>query len=63
MKSGQLIGGIAIGALLGIGIGYLLGVDTEKRNQWLRMISTKVWGGTCEGEEEHILDERLEIEK
>ncbi len=47
MKSGQLLGGIAIGAIVGIGVGYLLGVDSEKRNQWFRMISTKVLRNPC----------------
>ncbi len=47
MKGGQLLGGIAIGAIVGIGIGYLLGVDSEKRNQWLRLIGTKVLGNQC----------------
>ncbi len=47
MKSGQLLGGIAIGAIVGIGVGFLLGVDSEKRNQWLRMISSKVLGNHC----------------
>lgn len=49
MKGGQLLGGVALGAIVGIGIGYLLGVDSEKRNQWFRMISTKVWG-QCDDE-------------
>ncbi len=48
MKGGQLLGGIAIGAAIGIGIGYLLGVDSEKKNQWLKMIGSKVWGCSCE---------------
>ncbi|MDR3060489.1 MAG: hypothetical protein LBU57_00055 [Dysgonamonadaceae bacterium] len=50
MKGGQLLGGIALGAIVGVGIGYLLGVDSEKRNQWFRMISAKVLG-QCDNEE------------
>ncbi len=61
MKAGQLIGGIAIGALLGIGIGYLLGVDTEKRNQWLRVIGSKVLGNSC-CECEDDIGENIELE-
>jgi hypothetical protein len=43
MKHGQLvIGGIAVGAALGLGIGYLLGIDSEKRKQWMQLITQKL---------------------
>ncbi len=52
MKNGNLVGGLAIGALVGLGIGYLIGVDTEKRKQWLRLLSGKVFPHHCSDEEE-----------
>lgn len=42
MKAGQLMGGIAIGALVGFGVGYILGTDAEKRKQWLTFLGDKV---------------------
>lgn len=47
MKSGHLVGGIAIGALVGVGIGYLVGVDSEKKRQWLKLLSEKIFAGKC----------------
>jgi hypothetical protein len=54
MKSGHLMGGIVLGALVGLGIGYLIGVDSEKRNQWLRALSDKVFPGSCSCEKEEF---------
>ena len=48
MKSGgHFAGGIILGALIGVGIGYLIGVDSEKKQQWLRLLSDKVMGNGC----------------
>lgn len=63
MKSGHLVGGIAIGALVGVGIGYLIGVDSEKRRQWLKVLSEKVFRGHCEcGEDCDCEEEGKEVE-
>ncbi len=59
-NGGQLLGGLALGALVGVGIGYLIGVDSEKKKQWLKFISAKVLrrecccGDDCDCDEEKI---------
>ena len=42
MKSGNFLGGLTLGLLLGGGIGYVLGMDSEKKNQLLHFISDKL---------------------
>ncbi|MCL2651466.1 MAG: hypothetical protein FWD60_10645 [Candidatus Azobacteroides sp.] len=48
MKSGSsLLGGIFLGTLVGVGIGYLIGIDSEKRQQWLKYLNQKIHKCTC----------------
>lgn len=42
MKTSDFLGGLAIGALVGLGVGYVLGTDAEKRKQWLYLLGDKV---------------------
>lgn len=42
MKTSDFLGGIAVGALVGLGVGYILGTDAEKRKQWLYLLGDKV---------------------
>ncbi len=42
MKAGELLGGIVIGALVGVGVGYVLGTDAEKRKQWIEFLGDKM---------------------
>ncbi|GBU08418.1 hypothetical protein AwDysgo_17490 [Bacteroidales bacterium] len=42
MKTGSVVGGIALGALLGLGVGYVLGLDAEKKNQWVKLLGEKL---------------------
>ena len=48
MKSGStLFGGIVLGALAGVGIGYLLGIDSEKKQQLLKLLNEKILKRNC----------------
>lgn len=62
MKAGNLLAGIALGTLVGAGIGYILGVDSEKKNQWLKTISEKLKSvkPTCHCKEEEGSCEKKE---
>ncbi len=42
MKTSHFLGGLAVGALVGVGVGYILGTDAEKRKQWLYLLGDKV---------------------
>ncbi len=42
MKTGDFLGGLAVGALVGLGVGYFLGTDVEKRKQWLSLLENKI---------------------
>lgn len=42
MKTGDFLGGLAVGALVGLGVGYVLGTDAEKRKRWLYLLGDKV---------------------
>ena len=46
-NSGALLGGIVLGALVGVGAGYLLGIDSEKKQQLLRLINEKLLKNDC----------------
>ena len=46
-NGGALFGGIVLGALVGVGVGYLLGIDSEKKQQLLRLLNEKVLGSGC----------------
>ncbi len=53
MKNGSaLLGGVVLGALVGVGVGYLLGVDSEKKQHWLKLLNEKILRrGCCCGED------------
>jgi len=46
-NGGVLFGGIVLGALVGVGVGYLLGIDSEKKQQLLRLLNEKIWRKDC----------------
>ena len=46
-NGGALFGGIVLGALVGVGVGYLFGIDSEKKQQWLRLLTEKVLKRDC----------------
>ena len=46
-NGGTLFGGIVLGALVGVGVGYLLGIDSEKKQQLLKLINEKLLRGSC----------------
>ena len=51
MKNGSaLFGGIVLGSLVGIGVGYLLGIDSEKRKQLLNLLTELKYDSCCNGD-------------
>ncbi len=42
MKTSDFLGGLAVGAIVGLGVGYVLGTDAEKRKQWLYYLGDKM---------------------
>lgn len=56
MKTGHFLGGLALGLLMGGGIGYIMGMDSERKNQMLHFISSKLGLEDCDDD---LLEEEL----